>query len=124
VINYNIDNGALRISPFILANEVMKIHYENKVGLVPLSKTVHELAHNGEIFINLNQIFGDVKSFIMKYENGITDELVEQLKHLIALSSKYGENYSPKVLDKKISYLDIENVDSIQRIYKNEDKRA
>ena len=30
-----------------LAEEITRLHYENKVGLVPLTTTVHELVHNG-----------------------------------------------------------------------------
>jgi len=36
-------------STFLVASEVLKLHFDNKVGLLPLSKTVHELAHAGEI---------------------------------------------------------------------------
>jgi len=73
---------------FELCNEVMRIHYENLVGLVPLSETVHELAHSGEIFINLNMVFGNVKHFMELYDSFISDGLKDSLKVLSDLSDK------------------------------------
>jgi len=70
-----------------VAQELVEIHYLKLVGLVPLSKSVHELAHNGKIFINLRHVFGDIKTFIQKYKYGLNDEYIERLKHLIHLSS-------------------------------------
>lgn len=56
---------------FMLAEDIVKLHYENKVGLVPLTKTVHELVHNGLLFIPLtNQfVFGDYKKFFSNISN-------------------------------------------------------
>src|SRR5699024_5617980 len=42
---------------FKIADEVMRLHFEGKVGIVPLSYTAHELAHSGELFIPLNKQF-------------------------------------------------------------------
>lgn len=54
---------------FEIANHVMKLHYEGKIGLVPLTKTAHELVHSGSIFIPLNKdyVFGDYKKLIEEY---------------------------------------------------------
>jgi len=101
------------LSAFVIADEVMKLHYENKVGLVPLSQTVHELAHSGEVFISIDKVFGDIKSFVQEYKNGIEDELKTQLKHLITLSKKTAEDYRPEVLEKKATYLEMDNIDNV-----------
>ena len=47
----------------------MKLHYEGKIGLVPLTKTAHELVHGGSIFIPLNKdyVFGDYEKLIEEY---------------------------------------------------------
>ena len=45
------------IDPFAIANDVMCLHYEGKVGLIPLSKTMHELVHAGQVFIPLTHIY-------------------------------------------------------------------
>lgn len=51
-------------NPFRVANDIMKMHYEGKIGLVPLSLTVHELVHSGELFIPLTDdfVFGNWRS--------------------------------------------------------------
>jgi hypothetical protein len=112
--------GHSRISPFTIANDVMKAHYENKVGIVPLSKTVHELAHSGEIFISLNQVFGDIKGYLDEYHLGLTDELKEQLRNLIQLTDTIGESYDPEVLRKAITYYEIDEYEKIKEIPKEE----
>lgn len=47
-------------NPFSIAKETMMLHYKNKVGLVPLALTPHELYHSGNLFIPLtkNYVFG------------------------------------------------------------------
>jgi hypothetical protein len=39
-------------SSFTAAKKIMDIHYKNLIGLVPLTKTNHELAHDGKIFLS------------------------------------------------------------------------
>jgi hypothetical protein len=103
------------ISPFLVANEVMECHYENIIGLIPLSKTVHDLAHSGNIFISLNQIFGNVKEFIKRYQYGITPELSNNLTHLIEMTNKEN-NYVPSILEKKITSIEVPNFGIIKKI--------
>ena len=44
-------------NPFLVARAVMQMHYQGRVGLVPLSVTVHELVHDGDIFVPLTDKF-------------------------------------------------------------------
>lgn len=82
-----------------LAHELVEIHYLKLVGLVPLSKTVHELAHSGKVFISLKHVFGNVKEFIRKYRLGLTPDYIEKLKLLIQLSeSDSAENLNKETL--------------------------
>jgi hypothetical protein len=39
-------------SSFSAAKKIMDLHYKNIIGLVPLTKTNHELAHDGKIFLS------------------------------------------------------------------------
>ena len=50
--------------------KVMKLHYQGVIGLIPLSLTAHELAHNGDIFIPLTDeyVFGNWKSLFDNQE--------------------------------------------------------
>ena len=101
-----------RLSPFLMANEVMEIHFRNMIGLVPLTKTVHELAHNGEIFISLDKVYGNVNMFLTEYKTGVDSEYMARLEQLIDLSEKL-ETYYPDVLNKNITYVDMEKVDNL-----------
>lgn len=112
-----------RISPFEVANEVMKLHYENKVGLVPLSKTVHELAHEGSIFIPLDLVFGNVNEFIKEYKNAITEDQFNLLSTLITLTDKEKDRTTPSILNKKFNYLKIDEFGDIKFIEKREEEK-
>lgn len=73
---------------FSLAKEVVEVHYKNLVGLVPLSKTVHELAHAGEVFINLKRVFGDIGKFVSIYKHSISNDHLDLIDNIIDISLK------------------------------------
>lgn len=59
-----------KVSSFILADYVLKLHFEDKIGLVPLSATIHELAHSAKNFkIPKSVIFGDWESYYEEYKD-------------------------------------------------------
>jgi hypothetical protein len=74
------------ITTFSVANEVMKIHFEGLIGVVPLSETVHEAAHNGNVFIPLYQVFGDYFAFVEYYKSFITEDDFESLMKLVEMT--------------------------------------
>lgn len=100
------------INDLLLADEVTELHYNNMVGLIPLSKTLHELAHPKEgdpLVIPLYMIFGNYFEFLNKYkaywENNEAiklklDKFVEQTK---ALTS---EDYN--MLEEQFTYLKVD----------------
>lgn len=51
-----------------IANEVMNLHYAGHVGLVPLSKTMHQLAHSDPDILHRHSIYGKYETFITDYE--------------------------------------------------------
>ena len=81
VMNSHVINKA-PFTSFSIAKEVMQLHYRNIIGLVPLTKTTHELAHEGEIFLSTKQVFGNYKQFISEYGNAIPAELMLTLKDI------------------------------------------
>ena len=54
---------------FEVAKEVTKLHYLGKVGLIGVCKTVHELVHNGKMFIPFQGIYncGGMIEFVDEY---------------------------------------------------------
>jgi len=85
-------------STFLVAAEVLKLHFDNKIGLIPLSKTVHELVHAGEIFINLNQVFGNYQQFVNEYEKFIPLEAKNAYNKVIEASKNDVEYSSNDIL--------------------------
>ena len=87
MLNYCLKNK-IKITSLTLAEKVMKLHYDNVVGLVKLSKTSHELTHAGEIFIPMNSVFGDVNKFVEKYREYIFQDQIEIYNKLIEIDNK------------------------------------
>lgn len=70
-----------RVNTFRVADAVLDLHYAMKVNGVILSKTVHEMAHNGDIFLNINQCIGDVNAYIQERSMYFTPEVKYKLYH-------------------------------------------
>ena len=68
VLDKFIDQGR-EIDDLLIADEVLALHYENKVGLIPLSKTIHQVYHNSsKLKIPLNMVYGNYSAFLAEYE--------------------------------------------------------
>ena len=52
-----------KIEPLSIADEVMALHYDGKVGLIHLSTTMHQLVHDDKIFIPLQYIYQSYNEF-------------------------------------------------------------
>ena len=63
-----------KVSSFILANEVIKTHFDGKVGIVPLTQTIHELAHLNKIPLLKKHIYGNYIDFYTEHEELFTDK--------------------------------------------------
>ena len=80
VLNKHIEES-IPLNDLYIADEVMELHYTNKVGLIPLSKSMHQIVHNSnEVFIPLNLIYGDYKAFIEEYNDYLNEDLVDKLE--------------------------------------------
>lgn len=104
-INMNED-----IDFFEIANEVMELHFTNKVGLVPLSLTLHEMAHTGYLFIPLKAVYGNYQKFINDYRESISSDLMDRIIELGKLSDEMGYDYLPDNLDTKTLFIDSKDV--------------
>ena len=61
------------LNEITVAEEVMRLHFENKIGLVPLTITVHQLVHQGQLFIPSTFVHGEYKKFMKEYDEYIID---------------------------------------------------
>lgn len=83
VLNKHLDEG-IPINDLFIADEVMELHYKNQVGLIPLSKSVHQIVHNGtDIIIPLNMVYGEYAKFIEEYNDYLDESVVSKLERKI-----------------------------------------
>jgi hypothetical protein len=77
VLNRHLFNE-LDFTRLSLANEVIDLHYMLQVGLIPLSLTIHQMAHTGNILLDLDNVFGNYEKFLEDYKLYISDEAKER----------------------------------------------
>lgn len=66
----------------LVAKEVTMLHYKLLVGLIPLSKTVHQLAHAGKLFIPIENILGRYQLFIDFYKPFCSEEQLDTINRI------------------------------------------
>ena len=92
-----------KLSAFDLCEKVMEEHYRNNIGLVPLSTTLHEMAHNKAIYIPMSSVNGNYKRFMKKYSDYIDEDLKDRVQEneLDSITTEAKE-YNTKKLEKTI----------------------
>ena len=79
------------ITTFDLVNLLKREHINNRVQLVMLSLTPHQLYHNtDELFIHPDMCFGYWKEFICRYHIGITRDIAYKLRYYMQDAIKRG----------------------------------
>ena len=91
----------------LVAKEVMYVHYRMMVGLIPLSETVHEIVHNGFLFIPTTHIFGKYQEFVDTYHPYMNSGLLENLKRSERYSATYDYIKETKILKMDMVHLDV-----------------
>lgn len=102
------------LSYLFIAEEVAKLHYDGKVGLIPLSLTIHKLVHRGDVIIPLQRVHGDFLGFLQEYEDYISDDYKEMLKEKLEDSKNFKEE-DLSILETRYVYLD-NGSDELERI--------
>lgn len=95
------------INPLLIADEVMELHYNEKIGLIPLSKTMHELVHNDKIFVPLQYIYHKYDEFYDEYEDFISQNIKDKIELMVTLSLKSKDILSD-VLDTEFVYVEVD----------------
>lgn len=91
VLNYYIMKG-WKISTFRIADTVLDEHIKNRIHVVMLSPTVHEEVHLREIFINIQQAWGDLHSFLKKYGKALSDDQIQKYNRYLDKSMMMDTN--------------------------------
>jgi hypothetical protein len=107
VVNKFSEEG-IPLNDCYIADEVMELHYKNMVGLIPLSKSIHQIVHNSnEIFIPVDLIFGDYRAFIEEYQDYIEPRILEKLQKRVEETKMLAHSMVEK-LSPEYVYVDVE----------------
>ena len=87
VLNHRFARGQA-VTSLSVADEVMRAHFEDHVGVVPLSRSVHKLVHAGTVSVHSLQVHGDWLSFVRDYADGINEETVAKLLRFVELEEE------------------------------------
>lgn len=92
-----------------IAKSVMALHYDGLVGLIPLSKTQHELIDVHKVFIPLQHIYQDYHKYYEEYEDyiNINEHIKKKIDVKVALSLKCDAIQSDAA-SPEFTYLDVE----------------
>lgn len=83
----------------MVAKEVTMLHYKLIIGLIPLSKTAHQLHHDGKLFIPVDKVLGRYDAFVELYKEFMTTEQLETLSRIESYSENYTDIGTTSVLD-------------------------
>lgn len=70
-----------KITTFRIARQVLDEHWKNRIQVVMLSTSVHEQVTNREIFLNMQQAWGDLHGFLKIYK--LNDDLKEKYNRYV-----------------------------------------
>ena len=104
---------AIPLNELYIADEVMNLHYTNQVGLLPLSKSVHQIVHNSnDIIIPLHMVYGNYKQFLEEYNDYLSiDEtdtfILDKIENKIDESREFNKEMANKLTPKYV-YVEVE----------------
>lgn len=89
VTDHLLESGE-KICTFDVAELVLDEHEKHHIQVVMgLTKTNHELVHDGKLFVHINQSIGDILKFIKKYKLGIKREHLYTLERYLQLCKDF-----------------------------------
>ena len=96
-----------KIEPLSIADEVMALHYDGKIGLIHLSATMHQLVHDDKIFIPLQYIYQNYNEFYTEYKPYFNPLVLEKLAMKVEMSLKT-DNFVSDAIDPNFTYITID----------------
>lgn len=71
------------ITSFKVASNVLKLHANNLISLVPLCITEHQLVHDGVKFVPLYSCIGKLNEYVEIYKQYFTEDILEKYNKLV-----------------------------------------
>lgn len=98
-----------------IGEEVMWLHYNLMVGLIPLSSTVHELVHNQYLFVPTRAVMGKYREFVDRYRPYMLPEQLDVLQKIEDASTMIEDDYKT-LLSRQYIYVDLTGAFKLPRI--------
>lgn len=92
-----------KVSTFKVAKLVLDEHERHHIQLTMLTKSNHELAHDGKVFIHINQTIGDVLEFIKTYKKGFRREHLYTMEEYLKLCKKFNATDNDYLTARKVN---------------------
>lgn len=86
IVNKKIENNE-EFCTFDIATESIEIHFKNKVGYIPLIKSMHEKFHNGFLRIPIHLVKGDYQWFIKNYSDYLDQEDLDTINERLSITT-------------------------------------
>lgn len=102
------EQQSIPLNDLMISEEVMKIHYKNQVGLIPLSKTIHQVIHNSDkLVIPAYMIYGDYNQFVKEYGDYMDEYQIGKIEKMIEVTKDL-KRESFKCLEQKYEYIQVD----------------
>lgn len=109
------EKEGLPYNDLLIADEVMKAHAENAVGIIPLSTTCHQVIHSGRLFVPLNFVYGNYKQFLEDYDQYVDDSIYDKIDQKLEKT----RNLTPESFDmlrKEFKYYEVEGYEDLEKL--------
>lgn len=99
-----------------VAKEVMYLHYNLMVGLIPLAETVHELVHANYLFVPTTAVLGKYREFVNAYEPYMLPEQIETLQYIEEATKVYDSEEAKTILSTNYVHVDLSGAYNMPRM--------
>lgn len=96
IINHRLSRGQ-PVTSLSVADEVMRMHAENLVGLIPVSRSVHKLIHAGALTVHPAMVHGDWLGFLKAYPDGVTEDIISAMLRFVSVTEQLVVEMAEKV---------------------------
>mgnify|MGYP004645648417 CR=1 FL=1 len=83
----------------MVAKEATMLHYKLLIGLISLSKTVHQLVHDGKLFIPIDHVLGRYDLFIDFYKPFCDPDQLETIERIKQYSQEQSDLMDTSILN-------------------------
>lgn len=123
-------NAGEKLNDLLVADEVMELHYSNMVGLIPLTRTIHQIVHSKEtnkLIIPVNLCYGNYMAFLQKYESECSEDVINDLYDKLEQKIEYTKQLTKESFDaimKEFTYLDVQGQAELQKVEMDEEENV